>query len=75
MSSLHLAVMYNNIEILKMLTEDKRIDTSQTYSGMIYVHTYQSYKVLSLIGQTALEMAQSFETPNQEIIEALKAVV
>ena len=36
LSSLHLAVMYNNIEILRMLIEDKRIDTSQTYSGMIY---------------------------------------
>lgn len=57
LSSLHLAVMYNNVEILKMLTEDKRIDTSQIYSG-----------------QTALEMAQSFKTPNQEIIEALKSV-
>ena len=33
LSSLHLAVMYNNVEILKMLTEDKRIDTSQIYSG------------------------------------------
>ena len=36
LSSLHLAVMYNNTEILRMLIDDKRIDTSQTYSGMIY---------------------------------------
>ena len=72
MTALHLGCLYNNTDIVRILLSDKRVDSNLKFSGKI-----SNWNVITksffYVGQTALDLANSLETPNKEVIDAFNS--
>ena len=74
MTALHLGCLYNNTDIIRILLSDKRVDANLKFSGKIsYINWNVIAKTFFYVGQTALDLANSLETPNKEVIDAFNS--
>lgn len=74
MTALHLGCLYNNTDIIRILLSDKRVDANLKFSGNIFYIKWNVMKNFFIyVGQTALDLANSLETPNKEVIDAFNS--